>query len=364
MSTVEGRQLGQYIVEREIGRGSMGAVYRARHLTEQQPVAIKVLLSALTTDTSFITRFTRETEALQKMRHPNVIRILDAGQDSAMLYYVMEFINGTTVGAMLKQRGKIDVLQATEICAQVADALDYIHREGHLIHRDIKPDNIMVDRWSHAKVLDFGLARIDGAYTITRAGMVVGSLYYVPPEHLRGERIDGRADIYALGVSLYEMVTGERPFRGKTLQEMSRAIAAGNPVPPTLLEPTVALELERIILKAMARKREDRYARASEMHDDLRNLQQMNIDSGEPALTKPLSAVMSQQGTPAFPQPLPPSEQDSSYMRYAAARPEDSDITSPEARHKQPDTQQQGKCFKHRRLRKNGRSKVIHGRLG
>lgn len=327
MDTLEGRQLGQYIVENEIGRGSMGAVYRARHSTNAQIVAVKVLLSALTTDTSFITRFTRETEALQKMRHPNIIRILDAGQDGAMLYYVMEYINGTTVGALLKQRGRISVLQAIEVCAQTADALDYIHEHGHLIHRDIKPDNIMVDRWSRAKVLDFGLARIDGAYTITRAGMVVGSLYYVPPEHLRGEKIDGRADIYALGVSLYEMVTGERPFRGKTLQEMSRAIAAGNPVPPTLLEQGVSLDLEHIILKALARKREDRYTRASEMRDDLRHLQQMTVAGGEPALTQPLSAFPA-LGTQAFSQPLPPTP-DNDISRIARYPRSDGNLSGP-----------------------------------
>ena len=274
MESIDGRQIGQYIIAHEIGRGSMGAVYRAHHLdTPHQPVAIKILLAALATDNSFITRFTRETEALRAMRHPHVIRIMDAGQDSGMLYYVMEFINGTTVGAMLKLRQRIPVVEAVEIGAQVADALDYVHHTGHLIHRDIKPDNIMVDRWVTAKVLDFGLARIDGAYTITRAGMVVGSLYYVPSEHLRGEKIDGRADTYALGVSMYEMMTGERPFRGKTLQEMSKAIAAGNPVPPSLLEPTIPIELEAIVLKALARKREDRYSRASEMHDALRQLQ-------------------------------------------------------------------------------------------
>jgi serine/threonine protein kinase len=285
MDTLEGRQLGQYIVESEIGRGSMGAVYRAHHISSPQTVAIKVLLAALTTDASFITRFTRETEALQSMNHPNVIRILDAGQDGAMLYYVMEFINGITIGSLLKQKGRLSVPQAIEVTAQVADALDYIHNYGHLIHRDIKPDNIMIDRWSHARVLDFGLARIDGAYTITRAGMVVGSLYYVPAEHLRGERIDGRADIYALGVSLYEMVTGERPFRGKTLQEMSRAIANGNPVPPSIIQPEVPMELERIIMKALARRREDRYARAGEMRDDIRHLQQASLQQNQNAIT-------------------------------------------------------------------------------
>ncbi len=289
---MEGQQIGQYVIEYEIGRGSMGAVYRAHHVAEPgQPVAIKILLSALATDTSFITRFTRETEALRAMRHPHIIRIMDAGQSSSMLYYVMEYIHGATVGSALKQRQRIAVPQAVEIGAQVADALDYIHTFGHLIHRDIKPDNIMVDRWVHAKVLDFGLARIDGAYTITRAGMVVGSLYYVPAEHLRGERIDGRADIYALGVSLYEMMTGERPFRGKTLHEMSRAIAAGNPVPPSLLEPAIPLELEAIILKALARRRDDRYARAGEMRDALRALQQQgSLTYGSVTPTQPLQA--------------------------------------------------------------------------
>jgi serine/threonine-protein kinase len=324
MESIDGRQIGQYIIECEIGRGSMGAVYRAHHLTTpQQPVAIKILLAALATDNSFITRFTRETEALRVMRHPHVIKILDAGQDSAMLYYVMEYINGTTVGSILKQRQRIPVIQAVEIGAQVADALDYIHTTGHLIHRDIKPDNIMVDRWVTAKVLDFGLARIDGAYTITRAGMVVGSLYYVPAEHLRGERIDGRADIYALGVSLYEMLTGERPFRGKTLQEMSKAIAAGNPVPPSLLEPTIPMDLEAIILKALARKREDRYARAGEMRDDLRRLQQsgklLNPMQEEPPtqhlsslggtmLTSGLATLPGEQERPRMPRFVRPPE--------------------------------------------------------
>ncbi len=272
----------------------MGAVYSAFVIKNpQQTVAIKILLEALATDPSFITRFMRETEALRKMHHPNIIRVLDHGQDESMLYYVMEYIQGRTAGAILKQQQRITVSQSIEIAAQVADALDYVHATGQVIHRDIKPDNIMVDRWYHVKVLDFGLARIDGAYTITRVGMVVGSLYYVPPEHLRGDKIDGRADIYALGVSLYEMVTGERPFRGKNLQDMTRAISAGNPIPPSLLEPSVPPELERIILRALARRREDRYARASEMRDDLRRLQQQTIDIAEIDVpkTQPMPSV-------------------------------------------------------------------------
>ncbi len=319
MDTMIGRQIGRYVIDEEIGRGSMGAVYKAHKINEpDQFVAMKILLSALSSDNSFITRFNRETDALQKMKHPNVIRVFDAGQDGSMIYYVMEYISGITVGQTLKKQKKIDPLRTIEIGAQIADALDYIHSEGHLIHRDIKPDNIIVDRWSHARLLDFGLARINGLYTITRTGMVVGSLYYVPPENLHGEKIDGRADIYALGVSLYEMITGMRPFRGATLQEMSKAINMGAPVPPSVLEPDIPIECERIILKAMARLPQERYQRAKEMETDLRLLQENYTEHCE---TKQLSAIQPDVSTPAaaFNQPLPASDVQPVDPRFARA---------------------------------------------
>lgn len=312
MDLFTGRQIGQYIVESQIGQGTMGVVYRVHRMDmPENPIALKVLQSSLASDASFITRFNRESEALKKLRHPNIIKFLDGGQDSGMLYYAMEFISGTTVGTLIKEKGKLDIPMVIEIGIQIADALDYIHDSGHLIHRDIKPDNIIVDKWGRTKVLDFGLARMDGAYTITRIGMVVGSLYYVPPEQLNSERIDGRADIYALGVSLYEMTTGLRPFRGKTLQEMSNAIKIGNPVPPMLLEPTLPVELEHIILKALARRKEDRYEHARLMRDDLRMLQQVLLT--ESTETTELRQIPTNGH--AFPQPIPQSQQISWYTQ-------------------------------------------------
>jgi serine/threonine-protein kinase len=185
----------------------------------------------------------------------------------------MEYFPGVTAGRMLKERGRLPYAQVVEIAAQAADALDYAHSIGHLVHRDIKPENLLVDRWFRVKMLDFGLARVEGLHSITRVGTVVGSLYYVAPEQLLNQKLDGRTDIYALGVSIYEMVTGQRPYGGQTLTEMSRAIISAVAVSPHTIEASVPPELERIIAKAMARDLDERYSRARELYNDLRSLQ-------------------------------------------------------------------------------------------
>lgn len=273
MQELIGQQLGDYFLEAELGRGSMGAVYRARHVTDGKPYAIKVLLDALTSDQSFVTRFTREARIIAALHHPNIVRVYEAGRQGQHLYFVMEYFPGMTAGRLLKERGRLPYGQVIEIIAQAADALDYAHAQGHLVHRDIKPENLMVDRWRRVKVLDFGLARVEGLHSITRAGTVVGSLYYVSPEQLLGHKLDGRTDIYALGISMYEMITGERPYRGSSLTDMSRAIINGVAVPPSQLEPSIPPDLERIIGRAMARDLDNRYARAADLTADLRALQ-------------------------------------------------------------------------------------------
>jgi serine/threonine protein kinase len=271
-----GQQLGEYLIEAELGRGSMGAVYAARKFADGaggKQYAVKVLLDALANDMMFVTRFTREARIIAGLRHPNIIRVYEAGHQGPYLYFVMELFPGTSVGHMLKDRGRLPLGQAIEIAAQAADALDYAHREGHLVHRDIKPDNLLVDRWCRVKMLDFGLARVEGLQSITRAGTVVGSLYYVAPEQLLGRPVDSRADIYALGVSLYEMVAGQRPYRGQNLTELSRAILAATPAPLAQIEPAISPRLEQVIAHAIARDPGQRYATASELRDDLRALQ-------------------------------------------------------------------------------------------
>lgn len=277
---LNGLRLGDYILEDELGRGSMGVVYRARHAQDAKPYAVKVLLDALASDQSFITRFTREARIIAGLSHPNIIKVYGSGRQGQHLYFVMEYFPGQTAGHMIKERGRLPIGQAIEIAAQAADALEHAHQHGALVHRDVKPENLLVDRWCRVKVLDFGLARVAGLQGITRIGTVVGSLYYVSPEQLLGQQLDGRSDVYSLGVSLYEMVTGQRPYRGQTLTDMSKAILGATPTPPHEIEPGVPPELERIIGRAMARDLDARYPHAADLCADLRALQAAGMPGG------------------------------------------------------------------------------------
>jgi len=273
VASLIGQQLGEYLLEAELGRGSMGIVYRAVHVTERTPFAVKVLLEALASDSSFVTRFTREGEVVAAMNHPNIIRVYSHGHQGEHLYFVMEYFPGSTAGQLLKERTRLPVAQVLEISLQAADALAYAHAEGHLVHRDVKPDNLLVDQWWRVKVLDFGLARIEGLHSITSAGTVVGSLYYVSPEQLLNRKLDGRSDVYALGVSMYEMISGQRPFRGQTFTELSTNILKGACVPLGQLEPKLPIDVERVVSRAMARDLSERYSSAAELWHDLRGVQ-------------------------------------------------------------------------------------------
>ncbi len=273
MGSMVGQRLGAYLLIAEIGRGSMGVVYQAQHSGTGQLAAVKVLLESLAEDESFVTRFTREARIVQALQHPNIVRLYEMGHDRGHLFFAMEYFAGQTAGQTLKQHGRIDVSAVIAIAAQAADALHYAHTHGHIVHRDVKPENLLVDRWCRVKVLDFGLARIEGVQSITKVGTVVGSLYYVSVEQLLGRQVDGRADVYSLGVSMYEMLTGRRPYRGRTLNEMTEAIISGKAPAPSQVESSVPPALEAIIHRAMERDLARRYATAGELHRDLRALQ-------------------------------------------------------------------------------------------
>ncbi len=268
-----GHRLGEYLLEAELGRGTMGVVYRARHEGSGKLFAVKALIPALAADLTFVTRFMREAAVASQLRHPNIVRVYESGRQDQHIYFVMEYFAGVTAGHMLRERTRLPALEVIEIAAQAASALHYAHVEGRLVHRDVKPENMIVDRWRQTKLLDFGLARIEGMDGITRAGAVVGSLYYVSPEQLLGRKLDGRSDVYALGVSMYEMLTGQRPYRGQTLTEMSDAILYASAIPPRQLEPSTPSDLERIVTRAMARDLSQRYSDAGQLHNDLRALQ-------------------------------------------------------------------------------------------
>ncbi|HCI78280.1 MAG TPA: hypothetical protein DHW02_01165 [Ktedonobacter sp.] len=272
MNELAGQSLGGYQLEEEIGHGSMGVVYRGKQIALGREVAIKVLPKALARDSSYIARFIREAQIIAGLNHPNIVHIYDAGQQHKLLYFAMEYVQGPTLASLLYLDGAIPQHLAAEYAAQIAEALDVAYKERNVIHRDIKPENLMLDRWGKIKVMDFGLARALGNQPITVARTLVGSIYYASPEQIWGYTLDNRSDIYALGVVLYEMVTGQRPFTGRFMPELTQNIVSGPLRPPGSLIENLSPDLERIILTAMARDREQRYEDAGMMARDLRLL--------------------------------------------------------------------------------------------
>ncbi len=272
MNELAGQSLGGYQLEEEIGHGSMGVVYRGKQIALGREVAIKVLPKTLARDASYVARFIREAQIIAGLNHPNIVQIYDAGQQNKLLYFVMEYVQGPTLSSLLHLDGSIPQHLAVEYGAQIADALDAAYRERNVIHRDVKPENLMLNRWGKIKVMDFGLARATGHRKITVAKTLVGSIYYASPEQIWGEILDNRSDIYALGVVLYEMVTGLRPFTGRSMPELTQAIIGGNPRSPSVYNPELPRDLEYIILTALSLDRQQRYPDASIMAQELRNL--------------------------------------------------------------------------------------------
>jgi serine/threonine protein kinase len=291
MNELAGQSLGGYVLEEEIGRGSMGMVYRGKQIALGREVAIKVLPQSLARDGSYVARFIREAQIIAQLNHPNIVHIYDAGQQNKLLYFVMEYVQGPTLASLLHLDGIIPAYLAVQYAAQIADALDSAYKEHHVIHRDIKPENLMLDRWGKIRVMDFGLARATGHQPITVAKTLVGSIYYASPEQVWGYTLDNRSDIYALGVVLYEMVSGTRPYIGRSMPELTQAITHGPLVPPSKYNQEITPELEQIILKVMARKREDRYEDASVVARELRALH----------LQSPSVALVSSNGLTVLP---------------------------------------------------------------
>ncbi len=318
MNELAGQSLGGYLLEEELGRGSMGMVYRGKQVALSREVAIKILPQSLAQDPSYVARFIREAQIMAGLNHPNIVQIYDAGQQNGVLYFVMEYVQGPTIGSLLHLDGCMPQHLAAEYVAQIADALDAAYKERNVIHRDLKPENLMLDRWGRVKVMDFGLARAPGLQQITVAKTLVGSIYYASPEQIWGKPLDNRSDIYALGVVLYEMVTGQRPFSGRTLQELTQKITAGQALPPTALTPDLSPELERIILIAMAANRDDRFSQASELATQLRALQlrapsivQMLVQEKSPAVSgesQESGSGAALRHPPVAPPPYPPSD--------------------------------------------------------
>jgi len=265
---------GRYELDGVVGRGGMAEVYRARDIRLDRIVAIKTLRADLARDQIFQARFRREAQSAASLNHPSIVAVYDTGEDMAtglpVPYIVMEYVDGRTVRDLLQEGHRLLPERSLEIIDGVLRALDYSHQAG-IVHRDIKPGNVMVTRNGDVKVMDFGIARAmsDAQATMTQTAQVIGTAQYLSPEQARGERVDSRSDLYSTGCLLYELLTGRPPFTGDSPVAIAYQHVRENPVPPSRVDPDVPAWADAIVLKAMAKSPADRYQTAADMRADL-----------------------------------------------------------------------------------------------
>lgn len=288
---------GRYELTHVIARGGMAQVYRARDRLLDRPVALKVLFPELSVDRAFVERFRREAQAAANLSHPNIVPVFDWGEDGGTYYIVMEYIDGQPLSAALRAGGPMPPVRVAQIGARVADALDYAHRHG-VIHRDVKPGNVLLTSDEQVKVTDFGIARaVNTEESLTQTGAVMGTATYFSPEQAEGMGVDARSDIYSLGVVLYEMVAGRPPFLGDTPVAIASKHVRDNPPPLRDLNPTVPPALEAIIAKAMAKSPDLRYQSAGDLRVDLqRYVDGRPVAATDPAMTALLAADAASTG--------------------------------------------------------------------
>ena len=275
-----GEQLDAYRLESIVAHSGMATIYRATDMHTGQQVAIQVPHMELESDPLFFERFRREEDIGQRMDHPGVVKVFPAEKSS--VYLVMEWAEGKLLRELLQEQARFSTERALRIALQICDALDYIHNHG-VVHRDLKPENIMVDAEDNVKLLDFGIAANAGARRLTfgKLSPTMGTPDYISPEQVRGKRGDCRSDVYALGVMLYEMLTGQVPFQGDNPLVVMNARLQYDPESPRTIDPGISAQLESILFRVLQRDPKQRYASARAMAHDLRNPEQVSPVSSE-----------------------------------------------------------------------------------
>jgi serine/threonine-protein kinase len=288
----------RYELVRRIARGGMAEVFLAHDLLLDRPVALKVLFPELSVDPSFVERFRREAQAAANLSHPNIVSVFDWGEADGTYFIVMEYVDGRPLSSVIHEQGRLPVGWAAAIGAEVAAALAFAHRHG-VVHRDVKPGNVLLSEDGHVKVADFGIARAANTEgDLTQTGAVMGTATYFSPEQAQGQGVDARSDVYSLGIVLYEMVTGRPPFSGDNPLAVAYKHVREIPLTPRQLDPAIPPAFDAIVLQAMAKMPQDRYMSADEMRADL-----LRFQHGQTVLAFPptMAATRLQDATMAGP---------------------------------------------------------------
>jgi eukaryotic-like serine/threonine-protein kinase len=289
----------RYEVLRRLARGGMADVYLARDLLLDRPVALKVLFPEFATDPAFVERFRREAQAAANLSHPNIVGVYDSGESNGTYFIVMEYIEGRSLAQILRDEGPLSPDRAADITTDVAAALGFAHRNG-VVHRDVKPGNVLISPIGQVKVADFGIARaVSTQENLTQTGTVMGTATYFSPEQARGEQVDPRSDVYSLGIVLYETLTGRPPFSGENPVSVAYKHVQEAPVPPRQANSSIPPPLEAITLKALAKNPANRYPSADELAADLRRFRDGREVLAEGVLAPPADLTTAVRSQPA-----------------------------------------------------------------